>query len=173
MRQFLPGKNWYPLSPVRSQRIPWQRNSAKLNFKSSAPNAVSHYWRTLHTQARKQQRRDADRGARAAVTGGKQMDGFCELIRYVPSEAGIEDLSIFHPNRLELPGFFRPSKKWDMLVLQNGSLLAALEFKSQRGPSFGNNFNNRVEEAVGSAHDLWTAFREGALGETHPKPWTG
>ena len=40
------------------------------------------------------------------------------------------------------------------------------------GPSFGNNFNNRTEEAIGSAVDLWTAFREGAFNKT-VKPWLG
>ena len=46
------------------------------------------------------------------------------------------------------------------------------EFKSQVGPSFGNNFNNRTEEAIGTAHDLWTAYREGAFGE-QPRPFAG
>jgi hypothetical protein len=27
-------------------------------------------------------------------------------------------------------------------------------------PSFGNNFNNRSEEAIGSASDIWIAYRE-------------
>jgi hypothetical protein len=35
-----------------------------------------------------------------------------------------------------------------------GSLVATVEVKSQVG-SFGNNFNNRVEEAIGSATDFW------------------
>ena len=64
---------------------------------------------------------------------------------------------------LELPGFFRPTKEWDLLVIKNGQLIVAIEAKSQVGPSFGNNFNNRTEEAMGSALDLWTAFREGAF----------
>lgn len=51
-------------------------------------------------------------------------------------------------------------------------MLVAIELKSQVGPSFGNNFNNRTEEALGSALDLWTAFREGAL-QTSPPPWLG
>lgn len=34
------------------------------------------------------------------------------------------------------------------------------------------NCNNRTEEAIGSAHDLWTAYREGAFGK-HPKPFVG
>lgn len=59
-----------------------------------------------------------------------------------------------------------------MLILNEGRLVAALEFKSQVGPSFGNNFNNRTEEAIGTAIDFWTAFREGAFGKT-PRPFVG
>ena len=56
-----------------------------------------------------------------------------------------------------------------MLIVSRGCLLAAIEAKSQAGPSFGNNFNNRTEEAMGSALDLWTAFRERAyLDSTAP-----
>ena len=51
-------------------------------------------------------------------------------------------------------------------------MIAALEFKSQVGPSFGNNANNRCEEALGTATDLWTAYREGAFG-SFPKPFVG
>lgn len=46
-----------------------------------------------------------------------------------------------------------------------------IEFKAQVG-SFGNNFNNRVEEAVGSSTDLLTAFREGKFA-TSRRPWLG
>jgi hypothetical protein len=60
-----------------------------------------------------------------------------------------------------------------MLVLNKGILVAALEFKSQVGPSFGNNFNNRAEEAIGTAHDFWIAYREGAFGKDAPKPFVG
>ncbi len=37
---------------------------------------------------------------------------------------------------------------------------------------FGNNFNNRTEEAIGTAVDFWTAYREGALGD-NPRPFVG
>ena len=73
---------------------------------------------------------------------------------------------------LTLPGYFRPTKLWDMLVMRDGRLIAAIELKSQVGPSFGNNFNNRTEEAIGTAHDFWTAYREGAFGK-NPKPFVG
>ena len=73
---------------------------------------------------------------------------------------------------LELPGYYRPNKKWDLLVVDNNELVIAIEFKSQVGPSFGNNFNNRTEEAMGSALDIWTAYREGVFG-TQRAPWLG
>lgn len=57
--------------------------------------------------------------------------------------------------------------------MSEGRLVAAMEFKSQRGPSFGNNFNNRTEEAIGTASDLWTACREGAFGKDSVRPWLG
>jgi hypothetical protein len=59
-----------------------------------------------------------------------------------------------------------------LLVIVEGNLVAAIEFKSQIGPSFGNNFNNRTEEAIGSAADLWAAYREGAF-KPSARPWLG
>jgi len=38
--------------------------------------------------------------------------------------------------------------------------------------SFGNNYNNRTEEALGSAVDLWAAYREGAFKPSRG-PWFG
>jgi hypothetical protein len=73
---------------------------------------------------------------------------------------------------IELPGWYRPEKKWDLLVVADGKLLAGIEFKSQIGPSFGNNYNNRTEEAIGSATDIWAAYREGAF-KPSARPWLG
>ena len=36
----------------------------------------------------------------------------------------------------------------------------------------GNNFNNRTEEAIGTAHDLWTDYREGSFGDS-ARPFVG
>ena len=126
--------------------------------------AVSHYWFTRKTQKDKQKKRGvSDAGLRSAVTGGAQMDGFIKLFKELIIEGGVDEQYIFEKKALELPGFFRPTKEWDLLVIKNGQLVVAVEAKSQVGPSFGNNFNNRTEEAMGSALDLWTAFREGAF----------
>jgi hypothetical protein len=143
------------------------------NIDEHIRKAVSHYWMTRHAQREKQKKRGVnDAGLRSAVTGGAQMDGFINLFTTLVIEAGIGAEYIFHKKHLELPGFFRPTKEWDLLVVKNGQLVAALEAKSQVGPSFGNNFNNRTEEAMGSALDLWTAFREGAFNGGH-QPFLG
>jgi hypothetical protein len=134
------------------------------NIENRISEAVAHYWQTRRDQREKQEMRGvSDAGLRSAVTGGAQMDGFISLFTEIVVEAGLEERYVFRKKSLELPGFFRPTKEWDLLVVKNGNLVAAIEAKSQVGPSFGNNFNNRTEEAMGSALDLWTAFREGAF----------
>lgn len=135
--------------------------------------AVAHFWKTRQTQLEKQKSSGrADQGARSAVTGGAQMSGFIDFITRLVLEAGVDKSCISYERNLQLPGFFRPTKEWDLLIVQDGQLVLALEAKSQVGPFFGNNFNNRTEEAMGSALDLWTAYREGAFNKTI-RPWLG
>ena len=143
------------------------------NLSKYVSQAVTSYWKTRQKQMTRQTTSGRkDQGARSAVTGGAQMDGFIHLISNLIIGAGIEKKFIFHNKCLELPGFFRPTKEWDLLVVKDYQLILALETKSQASPSFGNNFNNRTEEALGSAVDLWTSFREGAFNKT-VKPWLG
>lgn len=145
----------------------------RFDFQKRVSDAVSHYWKTRRNQTKKQSvLGKSDQGTRRAVTGGAQMDGFIQLISELVNEAGVDQSNIFLKKSLELPGFFRPTKEWDFLVVKNDQLVIALEVKSQVGPSFGNNFNNRTEEAIGSALDLWTAYREGVFNKT-VNPWLG
>lgn len=134
------------------------------NLENNISNAVAHYWQTRKLQTERQKNKGfSDAGSRSAVTGGAQMDGFIHLLTEIIVEAGMNGKCVFGGKQVEIPGFFRPTKEWDLLVVKNGHLVAAIEAKSQVGPSFGNNFNNRTEEAMGSALDLWTAYREGAF----------
>jgi len=145
-----------------------------VDYERKARDAVKAFWRSRETARQKQiESGKADQGERAGVTGGKNMDGFLALILDVIKANGLAHAEI-HQNRamLTLPGYFRPTKLWDLLVIHKGELIAAIELKSQVGPSFGNNFNNRTEEAIGTAHDLWTAFREEAFGK-QPRPFVG
>lgn len=112
-----------------------------------------------------------DAGARSAVTGGAQMNGFVNLVRDLLCESGLPKAHVYCEKYVEIPGWYRPEKKWDLLVVADGKLLAGIEFKSQVG-SFGNNYNNRTEEAIGSAADIWAAYREGAF-KPSARPWLG
>lgn len=100
------------------------------------------------------------------------MDGFVRLVRRLLIEAKVPESCIAIDKRVELPGWFRAEKKWDLVIVHQQELMAAVEFKSQIGPSFGNNFNNRTEEALGSATDIWAAYREGAF-KPSSRPFLG
>jgi len=143
-----------------------------LNIENRIRQAIQFFWNTRDGQISRQEANAFhDQGNRGAVTGGKQLDGFLELIKEILISNGVTESIIFTAEKLELPGYYRPSKKWDMLVIDEEKLILAIELKSQVGPSFGNNFNNRTEEAMGSALDIWTAFREGVF--KNSSPWLG
>jgi len=125
-------------------------------YKKGIENAVASFWeiRSEH-----------------AVTAGRHMDGFADLLTEICKDQGIAEACI-HRTRNSLPGYFRPTKDWDFIVISpKGKLIAAIELKSQVG-SFGNNFNNRTEEALGSAVDLWTALKWDVFDRQLP-PWVG
>lgn len=145
-----------------------------VNYEDKAYEAVKAFWGNREAARQRQiALGKADQGERAGVTAGKNLDGFLALMMDLVNANGLTDAQI-HQNRamLSLPGYFRPTKLWDLLVIHKTELIAAIELKSQVGPSFGNNFNNRTEEAIGTAQDLWTAYREGAFGK-QPRPFVG
>lgn len=136
--------------------------------------AVRHFWQTRKHQGRKQGAASGrrDYGSRTEVTGGKHLDGFVTLLRNLLVESGLPDAAILRQrSKVVLPGFFRPTKQWDLLIIVNGMLLGTLELKAHVG-SFGNNANNRAEEALGNAADLWAAYKNGAF-QPSPQPWLG
>ncbi len=144
------------------------------DYERKTREAVMAFWGNREKAKQKQiESGKSDQGERAGVTGGKNMDGFVSLVIDIVKANGLAHAKI-HQERavLTLPGYFRPTKLWDLLIMDKGELIAAIELKSQVGPSFGNNFNNRTEEAIGTAHDLWTAYREDAFGK-QPKPFVG
>jgi hypothetical protein len=144
------------------------------DYQRKAAASVKAFWDNRETALKKQiEAGREDAGSRGAVTAGKNMDGFVALLIDLVVANGLNDAEVIREGRipLTLPGYFRPTKMWDLLIMRRNRLVAAVELKSQVG-SFGNNFNNRTEEAIGTAHDLWTAFREGTFGE-QPRPFVG
>ncbi|MBB4984777.1 PaeR7I family type II restriction endonuclease [Streptomyces nymphaeiformis] len=135
-------------------------------------SAVRTFWEKRAEQAAKQiaeGREDA--GTRGSVTGGAHLDALTLLmVRHFTEVLNYPQSSIYLGKKAELPGYYRPTKQWDLVVKVGGQLVAAIEFKSQSG-SFGNNFNNRTEEAIGSAVDTRRAIEKGLMGPA--RPWLG
>ena len=120
---------------------------------------------------RKKRRGVLDAGTRGQVTGGRHLDGLAKLVQEICIKAGFKKSEIFFGRAVPVPGYYRPQKNWDIVVLRGGRLIAAIELKSQSG-SFGNNFNNRSEEVLGVSRDFWIAYRERVFGVTET-PWLG
>lgn len=137
-------------------------------------SAVKTFWMTRKRQSDRQGTgtSDRDQGARTAVTGGKHLDGFVDILQEMIVRMGIPPDDVHIKGTLELPGYYRPEKQWDLVVVTDDELVAAIELKSQVGPSFGSNYNNRCEEAMGNAFDFWTAWENGAHSAS-ARPWLG
>jgi hypothetical protein len=134
-------------------------------------SAIRAFWagRSLQMQRQIDSGR-IDAGTRGSVTGGQHMTPLQDVVagQFDPLlELGCV---IRRTGTIPLPGFYRRAKVWDIVVTYRQALVAAIECKSQVG-SFGNNFNNRTEEAIGNAVDLWRAYEAGLVGTL--RPWLG
>jgi hypothetical protein len=123
------------------------------DYETKARSAVKLFWSS---------RKKA--GTRKVADGS--MTGFIDLIADITHANGLTNADIIRKSkRPALPGHFRPSQSWDLLVMNNGKLIAAIKFVFEVGPSFGKNTNSRCEEALSMSVDLWAAFRKGIFGE--------
>jgi hypothetical protein len=130
--------------------------------------ARADFWRIRQRQGAQQiENGQVDAGTRGNVTGGGHMDDFAESIRAIFEAEGIWPGYVQVGRGLTIPGFFRPTKDWDVVICNGSELGALIELKSQVG-SLGNNFNNRAEEAIGNAKDVRVAFTNGLLGTEPP-----
>jgi len=133
--------------------------------------AIRAFWsgRNLQTQ-RQVEAGSLDAGTRGAVTGGRHLDALASAIADLFRDGPLVGVEVRHNGKLTLPGYYRRAKDWDLVVTYKDVLVAAIELKSQVG-SFGNNFNNRTEEAIGNAVDVWRAYQGEAFGPV--RPWLG
>ncbi|MFI7539210.1 PaeR7I family type II restriction endonuclease [Streptosporangium sp. NPDC049376] len=105
----------------------------------------------------------AQAGNRAAVTAGNHLSGINQLIVDEVASTGATGLEIVSSrSKTTLAGFYRASKAWDLLVLEQGSPVLAVEYKTMKG-SEGKNLNNRADEVFGVAEDARQAEARGLL----------
>lgn len=137
-------------------------------------DAVAAYWGVKQSQNELSAiKNKVGVGTAGSVRSGKHFDTIAAILARFFLDGGYPPgaIRVTKSQGLELPGYYRPQKQWDLVVTHENTLVAAFELKALGGPSFGNNYNNRVEEALGSAVDL----RRTALANLFPgeKPWLG
>jgi len=139
---------------------------------TDAKNAMLHIWQSrAEASERKKAAGKTDTGKRGEATSGAHLDEVAKLIAQVFIDAKIPPECVhIGRSKMEVPGYYRATKQWDVLVVQDGKLIAAVELK-MIDSSYGNNLNNRTEEALGNAYDLAQAVKNDLCGKT--APWLG
>jgi hypothetical protein len=135
--------------------------------------AIEAYWQAKDAQlAAAEAIQSTAEGTSKAVRGGGHFNPVVNLLARFFLDAGYPASAVgASGTKTILPGYYRPTKAWDLVVVHRGVLVAAIELKALGGPSFGNNYNNRVEEALGNAGDLARASNESLIGRE--RPWLG
>lgn len=135
-------------------------------YEKEVTKCIRTFWRSRSSALAKNKKgKRQDTGSRGGATAGKNLDGFSRFLQSEIKLLGEKNLEVYERKKLvTLPGYFRPTKQWDLVVTHLGNLVAVIELKTLGGPSFGNNANNRCEEAIGSAVDFRTLQREGGFG---------
>jgi len=105
---------------------------APLDYSADIRKAVRHYWRTKDSAWIKNKSGGrADQGKRGAATGGKNFDGFAKMFGKFARKHGGKRLGIhLDKSNVVLPGHFRPSKQWDLVLTWQERLIAVVEFKA-------------------------------------------
>lgn len=137
-------------------------------------NAVRGYWASLaKAEEAKAKSKHQDIGRRGSTTAGAHLKDFTDLIEKVVQLNGFKNCTV-HMDKGDatIPGYFRATKNWDLLVKHGDLLVAAIELKSM-GSSFGKNMNNRAEEVLGVALDFDRAFNAGLFGKLPERPFLG
>lgn len=110
-------------------------------------------------------------GLRSEVTGGRHLDALQELLVRVFVDAGMP-AELMDVKKRPVAGYFRRDKSWDIVVMVAGRVVGIIELKSMAGNSPGQNYNNRTDEALGQAVDIWKAVERGII-DTPQRPWLG
>lgn len=142
------------------------------NYSELVSDAVASYWAVRDDQAARSRVQGVlNTGTRAEVTGGRHLDDLQALLVRVFVDAGIP-ARMMEVRKRPIPGYFRRDKSWDLVVTVASRVVGIIELKSMTGNQPGQNYNNRTDEALGQAMDVWTAVERGLI-DTPLRPWLG
>ena len=133
---------------LRESAVRWREHHLA-NYDEKAHEAIRTFWRNRDGSAAEAGRVRQDRPGRTRWRHGGEEHGRVHRIGcgYCPGKRPHRSQRTFRAPRRDTARLFPANETLGCSCDQSPRLVAALEFKSQVGPSFGNNFNNRTEEA--------------------------
>ncbi len=142
------------------------------DYSNLVESATRSYWDVRRSQAEESQAQGVlNPGLRSEVTGGRHLDELQALLVRVFVDAGLP-AEIMEVKRRPVAGFFRRDKSWDLVVMVGDHVVGIIELKSMGPNNPVQNFNNRTDEALGQAVDIWKAVEHGIISSAQ-RPWLG
>jgi len=140
----------------------------RMNESDEVTQAVTWFWGSRASQSDAIGHSQGGAG-RDAVVGGQHLNAIRDLIANELIRLGVPEAAIKIRGKWKnMPGYFRPTKNWDLaLVNERQEVVALFELKSMSS-SYGNNANNRTEEAIANSVELQYAVEKGYI---LVKPW--
>ncbi len=123
------------------------------DYEARTRQAVAWYWKALHQPT-------------------SRLEGFQALVSRLLVDNDLPDARVHTRHELELPGFFMPTRKWDMVVMHEGRLVAALGIKARTAQASENGLVAMTEEAICTGKEMDTLCRRQAFGPGL-RPWFG
>ncbi|HZH16462.1 MAG TPA: PaeR7I family type II restriction endonuclease [Archangium sp.] len=115
--------------------------------------AIAWYWRALNQPT-------------------SRLEGFHALVSRILADNGLPEARVHTRQGLELPGYFLPTRPWDLVVMHEGRLVAALAIRSRTARSLENGFVALGEEALSTGKEMDALCRKQAFGPGL-RPWFG
>jgi type II restriction enzyme len=90
-----------------------------VDYQQQARDAIRAFWGNRHAALEKQKALGrVDAGTRGAVTAGNNLDGFRALFLELVRANGLGHADVYtDKGTVVLPGYFRPTKQWDTLIM--------------------------------------------------------
>lgn len=138
-------------------------------MRESVRDAVWTYWSRWDDARAKYYAAGADGHPFRSVVAGAHWQGISEALVDALVEGGVDASWIRVGRDATLPGAYGVGRSaWDLVVIKDGIPLGAIVFMSQSRPSFGYNFNNRVQQLTSIAYDVCRQYSGDELREFRP-----
>jgi restriction endonuclease XhoI-like protein len=101
------------------------------------------------------------------------MDGFIDLIADIVHANGLTRANLLRLGQpVSLPGYFSPTQSWDLVVVNEGRLIAAMKLDSVPGELLAKHAGIGCREVLSMAMELRAANRGHIFGENR-QPFVG